>query len=159
VILDISMPVLSGIEAARQLRRDLPDTRLIFLTQYSDALYVEEARGIGVSGYVLKTSASSELLQALEAVRNGQTYYSPQLDHPATEHLRGESATFGLLTAREREVIELVAEGRTAKEIAAALRVSPKTVQFHKTNLTRKLGLATNADLIRYAIRAGITAP
>jgi DNA-binding NarL/FixJ family response regulator len=159
VILDISMPIMSGIEAARQLRRDLPDTRLIFLTQYSDALYVDEARGIGVSGYVLKTSASTELLQALEAVQNGQAYYSPQLSSSAAKHLRGEATVGGVLTAREREVLELVAKGYSAKEVADALHISPKTVQFHKTNLTRKLSLATNADLVKYAIRAGITTP
>ena len=156
VILDISMPVLNGIEAARQLRKILPDTKLIFLTMYSDALYVHEALRLGISAYVLKRSAASELLSALQAVQRGQKYITPLV-------VQGEIEPHGLrptdrqLTNRQREVLQLVAEGKTAKEIASALSVSIKTAQFHKANVMRTLGLRTTAELVKYAIRHGMT--
>ena len=137
VILDISMPGLNGIEAARRLRKILPDTKLIFLTMYSDALYVSEALSLGVSAYVLKRSAASELLAAIEAVQHGRTYVTPGISAGASR-LRGEPQTGQPLTGRQREVLQLVAEGKSAKEIAARLQVSMKTVQFHKANVMRR---------------------
>jgi DNA-binding NarL/FixJ family response regulator len=158
-ILDISMPVLNGIEAARRLREDLPSTKLIFLTMHSDCLYVDEAFRMGVSGYVLKRSAASELVEAIQAVSRGQRYITPLLGQRWSEAklLRGEPAPGGLLTRRQREVLQLVAEGRSAKEIAAELHMSVKTAQFHKANLMRRLELHTTAELVKYAVRSGMT--
>ena len=161
IILDIAMPVLNGIEAARQLRKDLPAAKLIFLTMYSDALYVDEALRMGVSGYVLKRSAASDLLEAIQTVHRGHRYLTPLLGRASgeAEPLRGQTVVSGDLTARQREVLQLVAEGRSEKEIAFELGISLKTVQFHKSNLTRHLGLHTTAELIKYAIRRGMTPP
>lgn len=158
IILDISMPVLNGIEAARRLRTELPSAKIIFLTQYADALYVDEALRIGVSGYVLKHSAVTELVEAIAAVRRGRTYITPQLKRDATGsgEPRGETQR-GCLTSRQREVLQLIAEGCSAKEIASVLGISVKTAEFHKANLTRRLGLHTTAELVKYAVRRGIT--
>ncbi len=161
ILLDISMPGLHGIEAARQLRKCVPRARLIFVTQHADAIYVDEALRIGVSGYVLKRSAVTELVTAIENVRQGRTYITPLLNRSLAHHhpLRGEPADTVELTSREREVLQLISEGRSAKEIASELKVSVKTVQFHKYNLTRKLGLHTTAELVKYAVRRGMTPP
>jgi DNA-binding NarL/FixJ family response regulator len=159
VISDISMPEMNGIEAALRLRKELPDTKLIFLTMHADPLYLSEALRLGVSAYVLKQSASSELLNAIEAVTRGETYITPQLRESGVgrPQLRGESHTGVELTARQREVLQLAAEGKSAKEIATQLGVSVKTAQFHKSNLMRKLGLHSTADLVKYAVRHGMT--
>jgi DNA-binding NarL/FixJ family response regulator len=159
VILDISMPGLNGIEAARQLRKFVPHTKLILLTMYADALYVTEAKRLGVSAYVLKRSAASELLMAIEAVQRGHTYITPLLMQGEAEPflLRGEPTTGSPLTSRQREVLQLVAEGKSAKEIAVELKLSFKTAQFHKANVMRRLGLRTTADLVKYAVRHGMT--
>src|SRR5262249_46328315 len=126
VILDICMPGLNGIEAARQLRKYLPHAKLILLTMYTDALYVTEAKRLGVSAYVLKRSAASELLMAIEAVQRGQTYITPLLACSEVEpfRLRSELKVGSPLTGRQREVLQLVAEGKSAKEIATELKVS-----------------------------------
>jgi DNA-binding NarL/FixJ family response regulator len=156
VILDISMPVLNGIEAARQLRTRLPDTKLIFLTMYSDALYVQEALRLGISAYILKRSAASELLVAIQAVQRGQKYITPLVVQCEVEPYRLR-AIDRQLTNRQREVLQLVAEGKSAKEIASTLSISIKTAQFHKANVMRSLGLRTTAELVKYAIRHGMT--
>src|SRR5262249_22569896 len=137
----------------------LPDTKLIVLTMYSDALYVTEALRLGVSGYVLKSSASSELMAALQAAQTGKRYFTPLLVQPAL-HPDGsetEPATEHPLTDRQIEVLQLVAEGKSVKEIAYALDVSVKTAQFHKANIMERLGLRTTAELVKYAIRRGLT--
>jgi len=159
VILDISMPVLNGIEAARRLRKELPGSKLIFLSMFSDAIYIDEAFRMGVSAYVLKRSAASELIAAIEAVARGERFITPSLGRSKirTRPLRGESASDAHLTVREREVLQLVAEGRSAKEIASELHISTKTAQFHKANLMRRLDLHTTAELVKYAIRSRIT--
>jgi len=156
ILLDISMPELNGVEAARRLRQYLPDTKLIFVTMHADPLYAEEALRMGVSGYVLKRSAVSELVTAIQAVQEGRTYVSPLLQPPAGG-MSARGPRRSDLTPRQREVLQLVAEGRSAKEIATALNISMKTAQFHKANLTRKLGLHTTAELVKYAVRRGIT--
>jgi DNA-binding NarL/FixJ family response regulator len=157
VVMDVSMPVLNGIEAARQLRKKLPGTRLVLLTGYSDPLYVHEARRLGVSAYILKQSAASELLSALDAIQHGRTYLSPLLGDAGTARLRGEGPLGPNLTRRQREVLQLVAEGKSAKDIAFRLHLSIKTAQFHKSNIMRRLGLHTTADLVKYAVRHGLT--
>jgi DNA-binding NarL/FixJ family response regulator len=160
ILLDISMPVLNGIDAARQLRKLLPSARLIFLTMHSDPDYVTEAFRAGAMGYLLKRAAASELLTAIRAVLKGNHYVSPLVTRNALESLisppKPEGKYSDRLSPRQREVLQLVAEGRTRKEIAGILNISVKTVEFHKAALTRLLNLSTVADFTRYAIEHGI---
>jgi DNA-binding NarL/FixJ family response regulator len=152
VLLDISMPLLNGLEAARQLKERAPESKLIFVTMHADVDYVAEAMRAGASGYLLKRSAAGELVAAIRRVLDGGAYVTP-LAHRASG-VRGRSP--GGLTARQREVLQLVAEGRSTKEIAAILRVSVKTVEFHRSALASRLGLRTTAELTRYALERGI---
>jgi DNA-binding NarL/FixJ family response regulator len=161
ILLDIAMPVLNGIDAARQLRKVVPSARLIFLTMHSDPDYVTEAFRTGASGYLLKRSAASELMTAIREVLSGRIYVSPMLGNDRQELLRAASEPIGglfstRLTPRQREVLQLVAEGRSRKEIAATLSISVKTVEFHKAALSRGFHLRTTADFTKYAIEHGI---
>jgi len=160
ILLDIAMPALNGIDAARQLRRIVPSAKLIFLTMHADADYITEAFRTGASGYLLKRSAASELMNAIREVLNGRSYISPILGSDRVELMNAASRpgqTFAeRLTPRQREVLQLVAEGRSRKEIAALLRISVKTVEFHKAALSRGFQLRTTADFTRYAIEHGI---
>ena len=159
VLLDISMPLLNGIDAAHQLSKLLPSTKLIFVTMHADADYVTEAFRAGASGYLLKRGAASELLTAIREVQKGNQYISPLIARDALSAWM--SPAFGNkhsndLTNRQREVLQLVAEGRARKEIAAILNISVKTVEFHKATLMRALRLETTADFTRYAIEHGM---
>jgi DNA-binding NarL/FixJ family response regulator len=159
ILLDISMPELNGIEAARQILKAEPRSKIIFVTMYADATFVTEAMRIGACGYVLKRAAPQELVTAIEQVLRGRIYLSPLVTKDMLTSLlgnRGLDGPFGALTPRQREILQLVAEGRTAKEIGAALHISLKTVEFHKSRLMRALGLQTSADVVKYAIRHGI---
>lgn len=161
VLLDISMPILNGMEAARQIRNATPNVKLMFVTQKSDREYVRAALRIGVSGYILKQSVVGELVPALREVLAGHYYVAPLLSKgipDAMLHRReNPGELFGQsLTPRQREVLQLVAEGKSNKEIAAVLNVSIKTVDFHKARLTEELGLRTTAELTRYALEHGI---
>ena len=160
VLLDISMPMLNGIEAARKIKKLLPECKLIFVTMHGDSTYVIEAFRAGASGYLLKRSAASELSQAIRAVLNGQQYLSPLVTkdvlNPLLEPSQDIPSRLGILTARQREVLQLVAEGRSAKEIANILKISVKTVEFHKSQIMEHVGLRTTAELTRYAIGQGI---
>jgi DNA-binding NarL/FixJ family response regulator len=160
VLLDISMPILNGIDAARRLRKLLPSTRLIFVTMHADADYVSEAFRVGAMGYLLKRAAASELLTAIREVLKGNHYVSPLVTRNALKSLISSSKPTGRfsdrLTPREREILQLVAEGRSRKEIAGILNISVKTVEFHKGKLMQKLNLQTSADFTRYAIEHGI---
>lgn len=161
ILLDISMPLLNGFTAARQIRKRLPRAKLIFLSMHSEADYVDEAFRVGASGYILKRSAASELAGAIEAVLNGQTYVSPAVAR-AFELLSPElPARFDKspsgLTDRKREVLQLLAEGHSSKEIATILHVTIKTVEFHKAMIKRTLRLQTTAELIKYAVEHKIT--
>ena len=162
ILIDISMPVLNGIDAARQLRRIVPSAKLIFLTMHGDADYVTEAFRAGASGYLLKRSAASELITAIREVLKGHHYVSPLVTRNALELLIGgskvESKFADGLTPRQRQVLQLVAEGRTRKEIADMLNISVKTVEFHKATLSRELNLRSSADFTLYAIEHGIIA-
>ncbi len=161
ILLDISMPALNGIEAARQLRKLVPQAKLIFVTMHTDATFVREALRAGGSGYVSKQSAPKELVTAIEEVLHGRVYLTPLVTKDFVDHAMSSqtsSGPFGRLTARQREVLQLVAEGLCNKEIAARLDVSPKTVEFHKSKLVQALGLSTTADLVKYAIRHGLVA-
>jgi DNA-binding NarL/FixJ family response regulator len=159
VLIDISMPTMNGLDAARQVRKDVPKAKLIFVTMHSDRVYVEEALRIGASAYVLKRSAVSELAEAIRQALNGKIYVTPLVGEVnASGSIPGkETDRFAsLLSSRERQVLQLVAEGRAGKEIAHVLSISPKTVEFHKRSIMRKVGLHTTAELARYAVRQGL---
>jgi DNA-binding NarL/FixJ family response regulator len=160
ILLDISMPGLNGIEAARRLKQSNPDSKLIILTMHGDLSFVSAAFDAGASGYVLKQSAATELVTALRDVDSGRKYISSAIqERLGTEtpaFLRRSKELSAELTSRQREVLQLVAEGRARKEIAQILGVSVKTVEFHKQKITAKLGLHTDAALTAYAIRHGI---
>ncbi len=156
VILDISMPILNGIEAARQIRAHHGRVKLIFLSMHLDPAYVREAFLVGGNAYLLKSAAVSELSRAVEEVMQGRSYLTPRLTQQTLDQLlSGPSSTSfgGHLTERQREVLQLVAEGKTGKEMADILHISLKTVEFHKSNLMDVLGLHTTAELTRYAIQ------
>lgn len=162
VLLDISMPLLNGIDATRQLKSLLPDVNVIIVTMHADADYLSEAFKAGASGYLLKRSAGSELMQAIDSVSRGHYYVTTVL----TKHLinsaignsaRPEATRQPTLTPRQREVLQLVAEGKTVKEIAQVLNISPRTVEFHKTQIMDQLDLRTTAELTKYAMTHGLT--
>ena len=164
ILLDISMPLLNGLEAARQLRTLVPESKLIFLTMHASPTYATEAFQAGACGYLLKRSAASELSLAIKSVLQGQHYLTPSLTKDVLDSVlkpstgeRGKKAAFAALTARQREVLQLVAEGRGTKEIATVLNVSVKTVEFHKSRIMQQLDIHTTADLTKYAITHGIT--
>ena len=162
VTLDISMPQLNGVDAARKLKKMLPLTKLIFVTMHADPAYVNEAFKAGASGYLLKRSAGSELLQAIQSVMDGQCYVTPLVAKGLVKSvITGENPTVSKdepLTVRQREVLQLVAEGMTVKEIASALNISPKTVEFHKSHIMTQLDLHTTAELTKYALVHGLIA-
>jgi len=161
LITDVMMPGLNGLEVTRQVTKSLPRTRVIILSMYTNDAYVFEALKNGALGYVLKDSQASDLIQAVREVIAGQRYLSPPLSERALELYmrRVESVPddpYELLTTREREVLQMVAEGRTSGEIANRLFISPRTAEGHRANVIRKLGLQNNADLIRFALKRGI---
>jgi len=160
ILMDLSMPLLNGIDAAHQLRRLVPDSKLVFLSMHGDPTYVTEAFRAGASAYVLKRSTATELLQAIRTALRGQIYISPMLTKEVMDPLLHRRLTAAPvqadLTLRQREVLQLVAEGRPMKEIASILCVSQKTVEFHKTRIVKQLGLHTTADLTKYAVAHGL---
>jgi DNA-binding NarL/FixJ family response regulator len=162
ILLDISMPGLNGIDAARQLTQLVPESKLVFVTMHGDPTYVGEAFRAGAVGYLVKRCAARELVQAIRTVLAGRPYITPLVaaDAPAmgTDPARAPGER-GRLTPRQREVLQLVAEGHSAKEIAAALTVSVKTVEFHKARIMEHLSLRTTAELTRYAVAHGLVAP
>ena len=162
VLIDVSMPVLNGMEAARQIKIACPGVKLLFVTQKADREYVQAAFRIGASGYILKQSAAGELIPALREVLLGHYYIAPSLRKGISEGLahtqRNPTELFGgALTTRQREVLQLVAEGKANKEIAGVLNVSIKTVDYHKARIMDELGLRTTAELTRYAIEHGMS--
>jgi DNA-binding NarL/FixJ family response regulator len=161
VLMDISMPLLNGVEAARILKETVPATKVIFVTMHADATYVTGAFRAGASGYVLKRCASKELVFAIQEVLNGRKYVTPLIANDFVGGLPGSTLwpgeVYGELTSRQREVVQLVAEGRAVKEIATILNISSKTVAFHKANVMRRLGIHTTAELTKYALDHGIT--
>jgi DNA-binding NarL/FixJ family response regulator len=160
VLLDISMPVLSGLDAARQLRRAGCRAQLLFVTMHKEPSYVKEAFRAGASGYVLKHAVTSELLVAVNEVLRGNFYLSPLVTKALLTEMLGGSgeggSSRGELTARQREVLRLVAEGNSAKAVASRLGISQKTVEFHKASIMRQLGLRSTAELTRYAVNHGL---
>ncbi len=160
IVADISMPLLNGVEAARQIKSAQKRIHIIFLTMHPDVTYITEALEAGSSGYVLKSSAGSELVTAIREALDGRCYVTPSIALPLEGALRdglaGSQRKPGVLTARQREVLQLVAEGRPVKEIAGILHLSSRTVEFHKYGIMRQLGLRTTAELTHYAIKHGI---
>jgi len=156
-VLDLMMPALNGIDAARAIARVAPRTRCLLLTMHSDEQYVLAALRANISGYVLKTKAASDLVQAIHEVCAGRTYLSPGITRAVIETLltRREGPS-DPLTVRERQVVQLIAEGKSSKEAAAILGMSVKTAESHRTRLMRKLDIHEVAGLVRYAIRNGI---
>jgi len=162
ILLDISMPLLNGLDAARQLTKVVPECKLVFLTMHATPAYAMEAFKAGASGYLIKRSATSELKQALQAVMRGQHYMTPLItkDVLAATLQPTEETTHkrppAVLTPRQREVLQLVAEGKGTKEIARILNISVKTVEFHKFRIMDELDLHSTAELTRYAIAEGL---
>jgi DNA-binding NarL/FixJ family response regulator len=157
VILDISMPLLNGIDTAREIRKFDPKIKIVFLTMHTELAYVEEAFDTGASGYVIKHSASIDLQLAIRRALLGRTYITPGVAENGVDALpagsRRARKPSAQLTPRQREVLQLVAEGRSAKEAAAILNLSSRTVEFHKYRLMQQLGLRTTAQLTRFAIK------
>lgn len=163
VILDVSMPLLNGIDAATQLKKLHPSIKIIFVTMHSDTDYVRSAFEAGASGYLLKRSAVDELEQAIRAVWAGHAYITPLIAKDLLDLLLTLRPAQGqqkkTLTFRQREVLQLLAEGRTVKDIAVRLKISTRTVEFHKAQVMEQLNLRTTADLIKYALTHGFLAP
>ena len=160
-IFDISMPTVDGLVVVKQLRAAVPRAKLIFVTMMSEPFYISQAFELGASGYVLKQSASTELLSALNAALKNQRYISPQLslevqDAIETPWVKPEGFS-SKLTPRQQEVLQLLTKGFSTKEIAATMQVSTKAVEFHKGNITRRLGIRTTAELTRFALSQGLT--
>lgn len=165
VLLDISMPSMTGIEIARKLKRYHPGIKIIILSRHENEEYVKQIMKYGVQGYVLKEDAGSDLIKAVETVRNGGAYLSSRLTHhlfdaenTATRHKKSDASIqpFAVLTNREREILKLVAEGKTNEEISRLLRIEVQTVKTHRQNIMNKLNIHNVSDLTKYAIKAGL---
>jgi len=162
ILMDISMPKLNGLEATRKLKKDNPETKIIILTRHINEEYIFEVIAIGASGYIVKKAAPQELIFAIQAVAHDEIYFSPSVSTIISDKLNGndsfvEGQSYSTLTAREREVLQLIAEGYTSKKIANTLYISKKTVSNHRTHIKDKLNLHSTAELTKYAIKHGIT--
>jgi two-component system, NarL family, response regulator NreC len=162
VVLDIAMPNLNGIEAARQISEKHPEMGIVILSMHSDESYVLRALKAGARAYLLKDSAESDLIRAIRAVHEGKSFFSPTVSRLLLEdYVRqlgqmGEEDSYELLTTREREILQLLAEGKSNKEVASMLDLSLYTVETHRAHILQKLGLHSTADLILYSVRKGI---
>jgi two-component system response regulator NreC len=162
VVLDVAMPLLNGIEAARQISTKLPQTAIVFLSMHSDEGYVLKALKSGAKAYLLKDSAEYDLINAIKAVSEGKAFFSPAISRMLVEDYmrqmreREVEDSYELLTTREREILQLLAEGKAAKEVAAILDLSLYTVETHRSNIFQKLDLHSVAELILYAVRKGV---
>jgi DNA-binding NarL/FixJ family response regulator len=161
IVVDISMPLLNGIEAVRQIKKIDERSKIIFLTMHPDVTYATSAFDAGASGYVLKNSASRELVTAIREAVKGKTYVTPIIAGELIQSFKyfrpGENTMVRKLTDRQKEILHLVAEGYSAKEIANMLSISPRTVETHKYNIMQELNLKTTADLIKFAIKHNLT--
>lgn len=162
VLMDLAMPIMGGLETTRRIRKQHPETKVLALTQYDDTDYVVPVIEAGARGFVTKMAAFSELASAIQAVYRGESYLSPSAatalvqEYQQKISMEGEKDPYQQLTDREREVLKLVVEGHTAREIADILLVSPKTVEWYKTSLMNKINIHNRTDLIKFAIRKGI---
>jgi len=163
-VLDIAMPNLSGIEATERITSMLPETRIVILSMHSDESYVLRALKAGVKGYLLKDSAEGDLVEAIKAVHQGKAFFSPDISRMLVEDYRRETKnrrvedSYELLTPREREILQMLAEGKSNKDIATVLHLSLYTVETHRRNLQEKLNLHSFPELVLYAVRKGIIA-
>lgn len=161
-VVDIAMPNLSGIEAAQRINAAHPQIAIVILSMHSDEGYVLRALKAGAKGYLLKDSAEGDLIEAIKAVHRGKTFFSPEItkmlvaDYVQEIRTRGVEDSYDLLTPREREILQLLAERKSNKEIAVSLNLSPYTVETHRRNLQEKLNLHNLAELILYAVRKGV---
>lgn len=156
-ILDISMPLLNGIDAAREILKSSPKTKIIILTMYTDDRYVLASLRAGIAGFVLKSKAASSLVQAIHAVCKGEVYLSSGVSKAVVDaYLAKDDTPADPLSVREREVLQLIAEGQNTKEIGSVLGISPKTAESHRTNIMQKLHIHEVAGLVRYAVREGL---
>ena len=159
-VLDIGMPLLNGIDAARQILKQTPGTQIVVLTMYEEEAYVLEALRAGIRGYVLKAQAAADLVAAIREVLRGAVYLSPGISKAVVDAYMGKSELpLDPLTDRERQVLQLIAEGKTTKEIAEILGLSVKTADSHRTRIMQKLEIHETASLVRYAIRRGFIKP
>jgi DNA-binding NarL/FixJ family response regulator len=160
IVVDISMPKLNGIEAARQIKKTDKDVKIVFLTMHLDATYAADAFEAGASGFVLKHSAPSELTTAIHEAMKGQTYVTPliagDLIRTCREGDSPEKDLFKKISPRQREILQLLAEGKSGKEIASILNISARTVEFHKYRMMEQLHIKTSAELVQYAVKHGI---
>jgi len=158
IVLDIAMPLLNGLDAGRQIKQKLREVRLVFLTMNEDPALAAEAFRAGASAYLLKRSAASELRTALDEVMRGRSYVTPLVTGGMVEALldHGKGPQPVELTPRQREVLQLLAEGRSMKEVATVLNLAPRTIAFHKYEMMKQLGITSTAELIQYAVRQHI---
>lgn len=158
MILDLMLPGLSGLEVARRASRRAPDTRIVILSMHAHEAYVAEALAAGATAYVTKGAAGAELVQAVRAAAEGRRYLSPSISEPALAAYPAKGAADPLeaLTTREREVMQLTAEGLSGQEVSAKLHISPRTVETHRANLMRKLAVRNQRELVRYALERGV---
>ena len=159
VVVDIGMPLLNGLDAGQQLKAQHPEIRIIYLTQNRDPRLAAEALHRNASGYLLKDAAASELVAAIRAALEGRVSVSPAIAGDLADEALSTDARSRSLSAREREVLQVLAEGKSMKEVAAVLGISPRTVEFHKYRLMDRLGVKTNAELVQYAVRTGLISP
>ncbi len=159
-VLDLSMPLLNGIDAAKQIRHDNPATKMVLLTMHNDEQFILEAIRAGVSGYVLKNEAATDLVKAIQDVNKGLTHLSSKVSRAVVKGYLDKTRTpTDPLSPRERQVLQLIAEGKTTKEVGTLLGVSVKTADSHRTRIMKKLNMHSTAELVRYAIRAGLLQP
>lgn len=162
VVMDVGMPVLNGIEATKTIVTQRPDTAVVILSMHADESYVMRALKAGARAYLLKESAASDLISAIDAVSRGKSFFSPKVSRILAEDYvrvlkqKGAVDTYDLLTSREREILQLLAEGKANKEVASALNISPYTVETHRSHILQKLNLHNPAELVLYAVRKGI---
>jgi DNA-binding NarL/FixJ family response regulator len=156
VVLDIAMPVLNGLDAARQLKRSMPDIKVIFLTVSEDPDLAAEALRVGASAFLLKNSAATELFQAIQDAVQGRSYVTPQTTHGLVSAFLNDRAAAkksGALSPRQREVLQLLAEGHSMKEIGRILKITPRTVAFHKYSMMEEFGIKSSAELVQFAVK------
>lgn len=156
VIMDIAMPRINGVEATRRIMENCPDCKILILSMHKDTVYVRETLRAGAKGYLLKESIDQDLLRAIRAVARGDGFLSPEVSKTVLDDYQQVEDPFDLLTAREREVMQLLAEGKVAKEIATALQISVYTVDAHRGRVMKKLGLHSSTEIVRFAMRKGL---
>jgi DNA-binding NarL/FixJ family response regulator len=156
VIMDIGMPKVNGVEATRRIVENFPESKVVILSMHKDAVYVRETLRSGAKGYLLKESIDSDLLRAVRAVAQGGGFLSPEVSNTVLEDYQKVDDPFDQLTAREREVLQMLAEGKVAKEIAQALDISVYTVDAHRGRIMKKLSLHSSTEIVRFAMRRGL---